>query len=136
MLSHLEITTSATAGDMVVGRRVELRSETQVVAAGWCYKTILLLQLVRLSTRSPAYFAAPTVSISNLLILCGGRSSASEEPVRVATRAAGKARLRLWPASLRPVSWPPPASIEDLSASSITGAGTLHRHRAGPVAAI
>ena len=47
MLSDLETTIRAAVGDMVVGRPVELQSADQVSVAAWCYKTILLIQLVR-----------------------------------------------------------------------------------------
>lgn len=47
MLSQLETMISAAVGDMVVGHPVELGSKDQIAVATWCYKTILLMQLVR-----------------------------------------------------------------------------------------
>jgi hypothetical protein len=143
ILGQLETAISAAVGEMVLGRAVELTSADQVAVAAWCYKTILLIQLVKpgeftlipreryteshrlgrpstdarlwlgaviqgssvlhevttrvdmttLRTRSPGYFAA--LGIGNLLILCGGRCSVSDEPLRVETRAAGTALLPL-----------------------------------------
>lgn len=75
------------------------------------------VNMTTLSTSSPGYFAA--LSIGNLLILCGGRCSPSDEPLRVETRAAGKALLPLWPASLRCMNWPPPVAIEDLTPEAL-----------------
>jgi hypothetical protein len=75
------------------------------------------VDMTTLRTSSPGYFAALT--IGNLLILCGGRLSPSDEPLRVETRAAGRALLPLWPASIRSLNWPPPTGIEDLSPASL-----------------
>jgi hypothetical protein len=168
VLGELESTIQRAVGDMVVGRPVVLSSADQLAVATWCYKTILLMQLVRpgpqflvipperyaefhrlrhppvdtriwlgvviqgtsvlheatttvdmttLSTCSPGYFAA--LSIGNLLILCGGRCNPSSDPLRVETRAAKKQLLPLWPASVRPINWPPPVAIRDLSSRTL-----------------
>lgn len=75
------------------------------------------VDMTTLRTRSPGYFAA--LSIGNLLLLCGGRLTPSDEPLRVETRSAGEALLPLWPASVRSLRWPPPTAIEDLSLETL-----------------
>jgi len=134
----------------------------QLVLATWCYKTILLMQLVRsdgpklipperytqlfgqrrppsdarvwlgtvalggnvlhdaaieiamttLRSSVPGYLAVLT--LGRLLILCGGRYREFDEPLRVETRAVGKTLAALWPASVRPIQWPPPNLIADV----------------------
>ena len=46
-LSQLETTIKGRVANMVVGRPVELGTEDQIAVATWCYKTVLLMQLVK-----------------------------------------------------------------------------------------
>jgi hypothetical protein len=81
------------------------------------HEVTIPVEMTTLRTRSPGYFAA--LSIGNLLLVCGGRLTPSEEPLRVETRSAGSALLPLWPASVRPIRWPPLTAIEDLGPESL-----------------
>jgi hypothetical protein len=148
---------------VVLGSESDLRSEDQIAMAAWCYRTVLLMQLIRPNARSemiprlrysdfhrdgrppadvrvwlgartpdeavvhaatdeaplttlnsklPGYFSLLTVGY--LVILCSGRAAESEEPLHFDARAEDRALVRVWPASIRTVRWPPPEAIQDL----------------------
>lgn len=166
-LASLENKIKPILGPMVLGNPTSIASADQPLLATWCYKTILLMQLVRsrapvliprerygqffeqgrppsdtriwlgtcalggnvlhdagteitmttLRSSVPGYLAVLT--LGRLLVLCGGRSRESDEPLRVETPAVGKTLRALWPASVRALDWPPPELIVDVEFATL-----------------
>lgn len=65
----------------------------------------------------PGFFSA--LALGNLSVLCTGRTSPGPQPIRIGARANPRALLPIWPASVRPVVWPPPVPLEDLDAAAL-----------------
>jgi hypothetical protein len=55
------------------------------------------------------------LALGNLVIVCAGRTSDGPERLRVGSPQHTSATIQVWPASVRPVGWPPPTPLTDLS---------------------
>lgn len=59
------------------------------------------------------------LALGNLYLVCGGRSNESQQPFIFSAAAEGGALLRVWPASVRAVSWPPPSEINGMGIAAL-----------------
>jgi len=60
----------------------------------------------------PGFFTV--FAIGKLLALCAGRLAVGPEPIRPGSSVDTRRMVEVWPASLRPVQWPPPQPLMDL----------------------
>jgi len=75
---------------------------------------------IRLAGRDlavPGFFTA--FALGRLLVLCAGRLVPDPELIRPGSTVNARITVEVWPASLRPVYWPPTQSVEDLRPSSL-----------------
>lgn len=167
-LADLESRTKPILTGIVLGEKTALLSDGQIAVATWCYKTMLLMQLIRpgahfkiipreryaqlhrearppddvriwlgtvvgegpvvhdaittinlstLSSKKPGYFTA--LVVGNLLILCAGRCYKSNDPLFFDADADGTTLVKIWPASIHPVKWPPNDVVADLKLETL-----------------
>ena len=81
------------------------------------HETSTEVDMVNVQHRVPGFFSA--VFIGDLVILCAGRISPGPEQVSAGSLGRSSSVIRIWPASLRPVNWPPAEPIEDLEAKEL-----------------
>jgi hypothetical protein len=78
------------------------------------HETSTELNLVNNRHSVPGYFTA--LALGRLLILCAGRQEPGPERLRVGSDSNPELARQLWPASVRPLEWPPPKPLSDLRA--------------------
>jgi hypothetical protein len=75
------------------------------------------VNMVNVQHEVPGFFSA--LALGRLLILCAGRLSPGPEQVQAGSRGRTSVTVRVWPASLRAVRWPPPKALENLGAEHL-----------------
>jgi hypothetical protein len=80
-------------------------------------ETSTQVNLATANATVPGFFTA--LALGNLLILCAGRIAYGGERVRVGSRGHTRATVPVWPASVRPVAWPPPSPLENLDVRAL-----------------
>ena len=81
------------------------------------HETSTEVELSAPTAQAPGFFTA--LALGNLLALCAGRRVDGPERLRVGSQGHTPSLVSVWPASVRPVNWPPRVPLTDLDARAL-----------------